>query len=717
MQEILKSQNMRVFHSKAMPNAPVAAMLADYARQAFESDPSHFEGLSDTAKNTYRTILLEQKTNVQYKSNDSFDLYRTLLEILLSKTQPTILALDDLQWADALTVSLLGQLLAHKATQSLYLIATLRNTEPSHCNWQTLFGCCDAKVISLEPLSEDDLGHLINSLNNDSWDSQTLRKISGGNPLYALELLRNQNTQHSVVQVSNLIRLRLQNLNGVERQTLEGLAVLGGKHDLHTISLVTARSPQELIESTDNLGRSGLLGNDQHGLYLNHDLTRAVLLEDMGAARKSMLLLRAARATKMPSIAAQHYWDARHVWSPKDRRNAHNTFQALANRYGRHGDLEQAILWFDRQSETSQTDTERLEALLKKAEWYAKQNRHNNALEALDGAKILLYNVDDIYVHATADLIRARVLIRDQQHPKQATQYLETAMQRLFGTRTARAEMLRADAYMLLGWCHQYLGSLEQSRQCYAQALEKFEYQSDQFKVAEILGSVAAVEVQAGQYEVAENKWKTALLMYEQMNHQSMLVTTLNNLCSLLWQQNKLNKALELAERAEQIASEYQYTNSLGLVLQNKGAIYFLQNEHLRALDAYQCAIQIWESAGLAPSLEMRFNVAEVLFYLGRHEEALLSLELFWTQAEQTSRLESRICLSAHCLSCEILLGVQQFSIAQQHLNNAKRIVTMKNLDVYRPKIESLLTALHQAMVQFKVNLSPAPVQSFSEVQ
>ncbi len=695
MQEILKhSQATRVLHSKATPETPIAEILAVFVRQALALEPNKLEKLSAPSRKAIESLLLEQ-SNQAVNTNEHFDLHKALCEVLLVSHQPTILALDDLQWADSTTILQLGQLLQHSTPHPLHLIATLRHTENSQANWQSLLEICLAEIIRLEPLSQTDLALLITHQKNTTWDSQTLRHMSGGNPLYALELLRSQNSNAS--QVSNLIRLRLQRLDSLEKQTLEGLAVLGGKHDLYTLQLVTARSPQELIESTEQLGYKGLLGDDQHGMHLNHDLTRAVLLEDMGMARKAMLHLRAARALKMPSVAAQHYWDARHVWTPRDRIQAHRAFQGLADRYSLHGDLDNAAIWFEHQIETSQDDKERLQVILKQADWYAKMSKHNEAFNRLEQADLLLGSIEDAVLHAYDAAIRAKLYIREKNNYTQAEHYAQTAIVRIRGLRNKSAESIRADAVTIVGLVKQNQGDLEQAQLLYTESLDIWQRLGNQSNIAVLLNCIAVVCAMRRNFDQAKSVWLQALEIQDKLLDGLSVAGVHNNLSTLEWQCGRYTQALEHIKKAE---SYYVQTNSVRLAdcFENRGAILFLQGNFNESLQSYQQAIAVREQHQQNIKAELRLNLAEALYKTNKVEQAKAQMNLVWDDLGQNQRENTPVGLYAKYVQGEIFLLENNLNAAQKQLLEA-RVTAEKFGDVTLEKtILERLDFIQQAL-------------------
>jgi len=122
---------------------------------------------------------------------------RTVL-LALAAQGPVVLAIDDLQWADATTVQTLGGLLASTTEAGLLLVFSSRS-EPDHDSWrlgeQARRDLPDrTRVIGLQPLARGADRELLRALTGEeglpeALASQLLARAAG-NPFYIEELVR-----------------------------------------------------------------------------------------------------------------------------------------------------------------------------------------------------------------------------------------------------------------------------------------------------------------------------------------------------------------------------------------------------------------------------------------------------------------------------------------------------------------------------------------------
>lgn len=136
-------------------------------------------------------------------STEGWRLFEAIAQLLLALAgeRPTVIAIDDLQWCDDDTCDLLRYLMRRlERAPVLWLGAlTLGEVErdaPAARLSRVLRAKSHADTIELKPLSEEQLWRLIRELGHVSSPTggrrlaARIHRISGGNPFYAIELLK-----------------------------------------------------------------------------------------------------------------------------------------------------------------------------------------------------------------------------------------------------------------------------------------------------------------------------------------------------------------------------------------------------------------------------------------------------------------------------------------------------------------------------------------------
>ena len=228
-----------------------------------------------------------------------------------ARKSPLLIVVDDLQWADAASLRLLGYLVGEIARAPMLLIATQRSHDLSSKSGKDrdllrLYAHSRCERVPLERLSEADVESYVHSLfgTSDSLLSRAVFERSAGNPFIMVELLRpwagRTAPRPEQLQTSGaaqqLVRERLRGLPQVSREVLSAAAVIGQDFDLGLLAYVTERPGHELLEALD-----GSLANDtivpsheRPGAYaFDHALIREVLYDDLPTRTRCELHARA----------------------------------------------------------------------------------------------------------------------------------------------------------------------------------------------------------------------------------------------------------------------------------------------------------------------------------------------------------------------------------------------------------------------------------------
>ena len=214
--------------------------------------------------------------------------------------RPTILVIDDLQWADPTSVTLWGRL-ARSARQVPLLLIGMVRPVPQRDDLLALRRVAgqDTVRLQLTGLTEDAVADLVTVLAGGSPAPDLLRLADGaaGNPLYVTELVaalaRSSGlaitetgtaelaSNSAPVSLSAAIADRLGFVTSPVRQILQAAALLGVDFAVSDLALVLRRSVADLIPAVDEAIAVGVLAESGHGLGFRHPLIRAALYEEM----------------------------------------------------------------------------------------------------------------------------------------------------------------------------------------------------------------------------------------------------------------------------------------------------------------------------------------------------------------------------------------------------------------------------------------------------
>ncbi|HVE62950.1 MAG TPA: AAA family ATPase [Mycobacteriales bacterium] len=223
----------------------------------------------------------------------------------LVRCEPVLVAVDDVPWldqssADALAVAL------HRISGPLRVLLTRRSSEPVTALEQSLGA---ATPLVMGPMSLGALHRVLHDRLGRSFSRPTLlrlHELSGGNPLYALELAQSAEPETDPLRplavpssLEALFRSRLNALPPATRAALELLSVLGAPSlGLMERAGVTA---DELAPAVS----ARVVDYERSALRFTHPIFAAVVYEDL-ALRRPALHRRAANLAADPLSRARH---------------------------------------------------------------------------------------------------------------------------------------------------------------------------------------------------------------------------------------------------------------------------------------------------------------------------------------------------------------------------------------------------------------------------
>ena len=231
---------------------------------------------------------------------------------------PLVLVVDDMQWADEISLLVWERLIALTRRLPLLLVAAAR-PEPNGRELARLRRGVEARnghVLSLAPLPEAEVeelfGRALGALPGDTLRSLAAR--TGGNPLYARAmvtgLLRRQavHVAGGVAEVDPAaaaeaprsliaaVRATLDFLSDDTKEMLRLAALLGVGFAITDVAAVIGRSPFDLMGNLDEAVAGNVVVDAGAELAFRHPFLRQALIESVPAALRPALHRRAAEA-------------------------------------------------------------------------------------------------------------------------------------------------------------------------------------------------------------------------------------------------------------------------------------------------------------------------------------------------------------------------------------------------------------------------------------
>jgi len=261
-----------------------------------------------------------------------------------TESEPVLLFVDDLQWADEASLHLFHFLALRVVERPFLLVGAFREEEVSETtDLPALLSDLQRANLSLShwrlpPLSPA----AIAELTVERWSqlppgyrphvADLLAKATGGNPFFLTELLHELANAADLPpempvpdSVQELVRRRLQQLPDGSRQVIEALAVLDAPATPDQVRQISGRSEEETVTAVDLGLRYGLVRTVDDQIPTRyafaHDLVGQAVSAQISRARRQLLHRRCAtllleEASRRPPVtrAALAGRIARHAW-------------------------------------------------------------------------------------------------------------------------------------------------------------------------------------------------------------------------------------------------------------------------------------------------------------------------------------------------------------------------------------------------------------------
>jgi DNA-binding NarL/FixJ family response regulator len=266
-------------------------------------DPHRLDSLDGDVRAELATVFPSlarfasgRRTAIQHERYRSHRAVCTLLETL-AETQPVVLVLDDVHWADPASVELLGALL-HRPPAAQVLIALAVRPRQTGERLSAAFERAhrDGTIarIELGALSPEEAHELI----GDAADATSLYEETGGNPFYLEQLARAADLPVTPVTaadepalagvdvpaaVAAALSEELALLSEPARRILEGAAVAGDPFDPELAAAAAGAAEANAIDALDELLRLDLVRQTDvpRRFRFRHPLVRRAVYEAM----------------------------------------------------------------------------------------------------------------------------------------------------------------------------------------------------------------------------------------------------------------------------------------------------------------------------------------------------------------------------------------------------------------------------------------------------
>lgn len=266
--------------------------------------------------------------------------------------RPSILMVDDIQWADDASAQVFHYLARHASARPVLVIYAYRDEDADSDERlarlvESLCRESDARRLPLTRLDAADTDRLVAALAGANLGApglaERLHRETEGNPFFLTSILHSLSEGETTLEprtssapewlpdaLRAAVRVRLAHVPKEIRPLLETAAVLGRRFDFDTLLDVTREPEEQLLDAVEALVRRRLLREEpEGGVYdFSHDKVREVVYRDIGGARRRWLHQSVAEALERRREGESHerepherdaqlaeHFERAHVWS------------------------------------------------------------------------------------------------------------------------------------------------------------------------------------------------------------------------------------------------------------------------------------------------------------------------------------------------------------------------------------------------------------------
>jgi DNA-binding SARP family transcriptional activator len=222
---------------------------------------------------------------------------------VLAGPRPLVLALEDLHWADEMSLRLLAFLGRRLPSRRVLAVVTARDEELADAAMlrrvlDELRHAGHLDTLGLAALSRADTLTLVHSLARAGTDQAALARLgdvawdaSGGNPFVVVETIRSQTQGVGPLSepVRQLVTRRLERLSERARLVTTVAAVIGREFEFTLVQQAAGLRDAEAAEAVEELVRRRVLHGVGERFDFTHDRIREVVRADLLAPRRRLL--------------------------------------------------------------------------------------------------------------------------------------------------------------------------------------------------------------------------------------------------------------------------------------------------------------------------------------------------------------------------------------------------------------------------------------------
>jgi class 3 adenylate cyclase/tetratricopeptide (TPR) repeat protein len=520
----------------------------------------------------------------------------------ISKQQPAVVIVEDIHWADSLTLEHLSALTKTVAGCPAQFVMTSRiEGDQLDQSWRSTTEGSPFVSIDLGPLRMQDSLTMVREFisTNDDFVTNCVDRAAG-NPLFLEQLLRNSQegtTNNLPDSIQSLVLARMDRLDTKEKHALQAASIIGQRFDVEILHNLLDTKEYDCHE----LVAHNLVRPDADGFLFTHALIQESIYSSLVKSKRSELHRKAAQCFAESDLALH----AEHLEHAGDD-NAPTAFLAAAREQAEHYRLETASKLVRRGLAIASNDKERFALQSLQGELLRDLGSTQESIEVYRSAKETASS-DIERCHASVGLAQGLRIIEAHDELLEELDFAESlASKHDLSLELALVNQLRGGVYFLRGETEACIEA-SQAALAYAEAAGSLK------TTAQILSGLGDAEYIRGRMISANRYFDRCVKISREHGFNKILAANISMRGLGYYYQNKVAPAMSDFEQAISLSQETGQSRAEMIAL----ACVVLMAERG---DLDETARLAKRGLELARRLGAKYFIGEALVDLGRIE-------------------------------------------------------------------------------------------------
>ncbi|UCE74367.1 MAG: tetratricopeptide repeat protein, partial [Methanomassiliicoccales archaeon] len=574
------------------------------------------------------------KINLQEERTKLFESLSQLV-IDVSKKEPLLLVLEDLQWADDGSLQLLHYLARNIQNSRVMICGAYRPEEIENIRGEvhplakTLKRMRPEKLfyeIVLNRFDEKSTASMMESLlkKRDIPESFTKRlyEESEGNPFFIEEVVRSLVNEglidpniytwetkfdpskiHIPGTIRDVIGRRIDRLDEGTKAILRYASVIGNQFTFETLLRISGVNEEELIDSIDALISTNMILEDtatkEERYRFDHTQIREVIYNSMSRSRRRLMhkkigyIIEDLNKNRLDEVV---YNLAHHFNMGKDTEKI-LTYAILAGEKATSSFApEDALNYYnmalgslERLEDTKENKKKRIGLLRRLGELSFNLSEWKLALDYYKKSITICEDIDSDEDKAES-LRKSGYVLNRMGNWEQAALNFEKS---LGISKTLEDAFGIADAHRGLGYIHWRLGEYEEAITHYNECIQVSMEIEDMHTIALAFIELGNVHIETGDTSKGVEYYNRSLKELEPFGDYSEMARAYNNLGDSYLKSGDYDKAIEYFKKCEEMGKRIRRKDIVGWSLFNRGEAYALKGDANKALECAEKSLNI----------------------------------------------------------------------------------------------------------------------------